>query len=38
MLRGGFLLSAEDVELIHVGLAWRASRKLMAGYRPPAVN
>lgn len=36
MLRGGFLLSVEDVELIHVGLAWRASRKLLAGYQPNA--
>ena len=38
MLRGNFLLSAEDVGLIHAGLAWRASGKLMAGYRPPAIN
>jgi len=38
MLRGGFLLCAEDIELIHVGLAWRASGKLIAGYQPPAIN
>jgi hypothetical protein len=38
MGRGRLLLSAEDIELIHLGLAARTSRLLTAGYRPPAAR
>jgi hypothetical protein len=35
MQRGRLLLSAEDIQLIRIGLAWRTSRVLMAGYQSP---
>ena len=36
MARGRLLLSAEDIELIHLGLAERTSQLLVAKYQPPA--